>query len=60
MNSVDERFEIIRDRFANNKIDREFVERAYELAKNAHNGQYRKGTVIINGKECQLPYNRKR
>lgn len=30
--------------------------KALPLARKLHNGQYRKGTVIINDKECRLPY----
>lgn len=30
--------------------------KALPLARRLHNGQYRKGKVIINGNECRLPY----
>lgn len=30
--------------------------KALPLAQMVHNGQYRKGTVKVNGKECRLPY----
>lgn len=30
--------------------------KALPLARRVHNGQYRKGTVLVNGKECKLPY----
>ena len=30
--------------------------KALSLAKQVHNGQYRKGTVMVNGEECRLPY----
>ena len=30
--------------------------KALPLARKIHNGQYRKGLVEINGKQCQLPY----
>ena len=30
--------------------------KALPLARRVHNGQYRKGTAKVNGKECKLPY----
>lgn len=30
--------------------------KALPLARKIHNGQYRKGFVEINGRQCQLPY----
>ena len=30
--------------------------RALPLCRTFHNGQYRKGTALVNGKECRLPY----
>ena len=29
---------------------------ALPLARKIHNGQYRKGEAIVNGKSCRLPY----
>lgn len=36
--------------------DLKYTLKALPLARQIHNGQYRKGTVVVNGKNYQLPY----